>query len=58
MFCLGFCAVLNGRLYTRGRIICLNEYGQTFVVPLVICLVLGYLRDRNAAAHSVDSDIF
>ena len=21
-------------------------------------LILGYLRDRNAAAHSVDSDIF
>ena len=28
MFCLGFCAVLNGRLYTSGRIIHLNELGQ------------------------------
>ena len=27
-----------GRLYTRGRIICLDEVGQTFVVRLVIRL--------------------
>ena len=25
---------------------------------LVLMIVLEYLRDRNAAAHSVDSDIF
>ena len=24
----------------------------------IYCLLLGYLKDSNAAAHSVDSDIF
>ena len=23
-----------------------------------VCCILGYLKDSNAAAHSVDSDIF
>ena len=29
---------LTGRVYTRERIICLDELGQTFVVRLVIRL--------------------
>ena len=32
----GFCAVISDRLYTRGRIIGLDELGKTFVVRLVI----------------------
>ena len=36
--CLGFFAVLNGILYTRGRIIRLDELGQTLIVRLVIRL--------------------
>ena len=29
---------LTGRFYTRGRIICLDELGQIFVIRLVIRL--------------------
>ena len=36
LWCFGFCAVLNGRLYTRRRVIRLDKRGQTFVVRLVI----------------------
>ena len=36
--CLRFFAVLTGLLYTRGRIIRLDELGQTLVVRLVIRL--------------------
>ena len=28
-----------------------------FIVHNVLLHILGYLKDRNAAAHSVDSDI-
>ena len=34
--CLGFFVVLNGLLYTRGRIIRLDELGQILVVRVVI----------------------
>ena len=30
--------LINGRFYTRGRIMRLNELGQTFVIRLVIRL--------------------
>ena len=30
--------IFNGRFYTRGRIIRLDELGQTFVIRLVIRL--------------------
>ena len=35
-------------------------YSQEFqlVGSVIIYIRLGYLKDRNAAAHSVDSDIF